>query len=272
MSTEMQPPRSLPLRVVGWMSLPWRHWIYIIGTLLFGLFFVTLAPVPFLARVLVLLIPFFSALALAMPYGGLHMDEWMLMALKYRMRPSAATISHEELKGQTPEELQRLLEVGLQEEESAEAAGFSLAGAQPEDERRWQPAGGWTANGTALDQGAPFTHRIYLTGTHGILRRSYSGLPELNGTGTPPAAPAVGGALPGPQGQAEAAWQSTAGQLPYPPSAPPVTSFQPSTGQAQYGQPPYPLQQSTAPESHDSFLGNQALQQAPRKPKKRRLW
>lgn len=175
MSTEMQPPRSLPLRVVGWMSLPWRHWIYIIGTLLFGLFFVTLAPFPFLVRVLVLLIPFFTALVLAMPYGGLHLDEWILMALKYRMRPSAATISPEELKGQTPEELQRLLEAGLQEEESVEAAGFSLAGAQPEDERGWPPAGGWTANGPAADQDAPSTHQIYLTGTHGILRRSYTG-------------------------------------------------------------------------------------------------
>jgi hypothetical protein len=175
MSTEMQPPRALPLRVVGWLSLPWRHWIYIIGTLLFGLFFVTLAPFPFLVRVLVLLIPFFTAMLLAMPYGGLHLDEWILMALKYRMRPSATTISPEELKGQTPEELQRLLEAGLQEEESAGAAGYSLAGAQPEDGRGWQPAGGWTANGPALDQGAPSSHQIYLTGTHGILRRGYTG-------------------------------------------------------------------------------------------------
>lgn len=175
MSTEMQPPRSLPLRVVGWLSLPWRHWIYIIGTLLFGLFFVTLAPFPFLVRVLVLLIPFFTAMLLAMPYGGLHLDEWILMALKYRMRPSAATISPEELKGQTPEELQRLLETGLQEEESTEAAGYFLAGAQPEGERGWRPAGGWSDNGPALDQGTPSSHQIYLTGTHGILRRGYTG-------------------------------------------------------------------------------------------------
>lgn len=211
MSSEIQPPRSLPLRVVGWLSLPWRHWIYIIGTLLFGLFFVTLAPFPFLVRVLVLLIPFFTALVLAMPYGGLHLDEWILMALKYRMRPSAATISPEELKGQTPEELQRLLEAGLQEEESAEAAGYFLAGAQPEDERGWQPAGGWSANGPVADQGAPSSRQIYLTGTHGILRRGYTG--------------------------ATTPFQAYGGQAQYP------QPFQPTgTGQSSH-----PAQQGTAP-------------------------
>jgi hypothetical protein len=110
MNTDIQPPRALPLRVVGWLSLPWRHWIYIGGTLLFGLFFVTVAPVSFLVRLLVLVVPFLISLGLAIPYGGLHMDEWLALAFRYALRPSAAMTNRRELKGPEPGELEALLE------------------------------------------------------------------------------------------------------------------------------------------------------------------
>jgi len=180
MNSEIQPPRSLPLRVMGWMSLPWRHWIYIVGTLLFGLIFITIAPFPFLVRVVVLLIPFFTALGLAVPYGGLHMDEWILLAVKYRMRPTAATISYEELKGQGAETLEALLDVSL--EVIASDAPEPLRIDEPLGaEEQWPATSGWIPG---AQQTTP-PRQIYLAGTHGILRRGYGRLPDV----APPSIP-----------------------------------------------------------------------------------
>ncbi len=88
MEMQIQPPKPLPLHVVGWLSLPWRHWGYLCGTLVFGLLFLTFAPFNFLVKLLVLVAPFLSALVLAFPYGGLHMDEWLMLAWKYARKPA----------------------------------------------------------------------------------------------------------------------------------------------------------------------------------------
>ncbi len=163
MNTEIQPPRALPLRVVGWLSLPWRHWIYIIGTLFFGLLFVTVAPVSFLVRLLVLVVPFVISLGLAIPYGGLHMDEWLALAFRYALRPSAAMTNRRELKGPEPGELEALLEM-------------------PQDT---------PVTATGQQTAAPPAGR-----THGLLRRSYqvaqgtAALAPDAGTGTTVPAPA----------------------------------------------------------------------------------
>lgn len=187
---------------MGWMSLPWRHWIYIIGTLFFGLLFVTLAPVAFLVRVLVLLIPFLIALGLAVPYGGLHMDEWILLAVKYRMRPTAGTISHEELKGQAFDNLEELLDIPL-EAIADTPAGASWLGEQPVAEGHQQDPGVWIPGTRDAVPEVTATHQIYLAGTHGILRRSAGVSPfALPPEGTPLEPPAP----------TDAAWQFGARQ------------------------------------------------------------
>jgi hypothetical protein len=195
MSTEIQPPRPLPLRVVGWMSLPWRHWVYVVSTLVFGLIFITVAPFPFIVRMLALVVPFLIALGLAVPYGGLHMDEWLLLAFRYGLRPSARMSSRQEL-AQDDGDLEALLEEGL----DAEVATSTSAGSQPGSAfaGQEQPAGQPSLSG----------NRIYLAGTHGILRRGYgsaspslqSGGPPAPGSGTPPTQHSAGTLpLAGPQ-------------------------------------------------------------------------
>ncbi|GEM_PF-2736383 len=282
MNTEVQPPRALPLRVVGWLSLPWRHWVYISTTLLFGLFFATLAPVPFLVRLLVLLIPFLIALGLAMPYGGLHMDEWLLLALKYRMRPAAKTISHEELKGLAPEALEALLETPPGAPATSDpvpssqflasrgpGAADAAAGAAPHPTSvsgagiaadaplaSGQQAGGVTREGantwTASGQGmaSAVTRQVYLAGTHGILRRGYSGVPETTSPTAPTVAPAPGGVSMGPQEQVEVSRQSTARQAPSALAQPFAASLQPDNKQASYTPPIQPMRSSQAGADH----------------------
>lgn len=284
MNTEVQPPRALPLRVVGWLSLPWRHWVYISTTLLFGLFFATLAPVPFLVRLLVLLIPFLTALGLAMPYGGLHMDEWLLLALKYRMRPTAKTISHEELKGLAPEALEALLETPPGAQTASDpvpssqflasrgpsaagaaagaaphpasvsgagiAADASLASGQMTGGVNRQEANTWAASGQDMASTGAVTRQVYLAGTHGILRRGYSGVPEATSPTAPPVAPAPGGVSMGPQEQVEISRQPTARQAPSAPAQPFAASLQPDGKQAPYMPPIQPMRSSQADANH----------------------
>lgn len=194
--SEIQPPKPLPLRVVGWMSLPWRHWMYIVGTLLFGLFFMTLAPFPFMVRLVVLFVPFIVSMVLAMPYGGLHLDEWIMLAFRYRLRPATRPSNHEDLKGHTPEELEHLLEDALQQEE-AELAALPPA-VPPAEESGWPPTAAWPIGSPNTAQAASAPNHMYLAATHGVLRRRYANFSEMAPEGMPGVAPLPPTVPPGP--------------------------------------------------------------------------
>jgi hypothetical protein len=161
------------------------------------LIFAMSAPVAFLVRILGLLIPFLVALGLAVPYGGLHMDEWILLAVKHRLRPTTRMISLEELRGQAPDTLDELLET-LPEETTAPAPGPSRAGEQPVEAVNRQEAADRPVSGPMALPGVTGAQQIYLAGTHGILRRGY--LAAAPRASVPPTAP-----FQPPDGQAAAA-------------------------------------------------------------------
>ncbi len=273
--SEIQPPKPLPLRVVGWMSLPWRHWMYIAGTLLFGLFFMTLAPFPFMVRLVVLFVPFIISMVLAMPYGGLHLDEWIMLAFRYRLRPATRPSNHDDLKGHTPEELEHLLKDALQQEE-AERAAVPPPAMPSVEENGWPPTGAWPTGSPKTAQATSAPAHIYLAATHGVLRRRYAGLPEMAPEGMP-----AGVTLP-PRPPAALPAQPGGGMPVLQPTTPPAPLFptpeaQGSTMPPPVGTPapvPRPISRPVPPPSReDQFLLDQPpSRKAPPRIKKGKRW
>jgi hypothetical protein len=173
MKSHVTPPKLLPLHIVGWLSLPWRHWIYLVVVLGFGLCFLMFSPAPFLVRLLVLVVPLLTVFLLTWPIGGLHLDEWLMLAMKFRLRTKPIAIGEQEEQQLGPD-LEELLR--LQDEQEAAAAQASLASEAA------QPGGGST--GEQIGSGVVAHHpsgvfgpqitQIDLAGSYGVLHRSYA--------------------------------------------------------------------------------------------------
>lgn len=238
MEMQIQPPKPLPLHVVGWLSLPWRHWGYLSGTLVFGLLFLTFAPFNFLVRLLVLVVPFLSALVLAFPYGGLHMDEWLVLAWKYVRRPGVRIRDQEEQE----ESLDELLGEGLDDDQppAAEASGLQLFSGPPaqaaESEKPtpppawpgqlaplvdWPESEIWVSSDPTAGQMAGVLGQRFFTATSGVFRRG-SGKPLRDATSE---RRAWSDAAAWSSGAAGVSWRPSAPQPvdePMPPSAAPI--------------------------------------------------
>ncbi len=184
MKSHVTPPKLLPLHIVGWLSLPWRHWLYLVGVVAFGLCFLMFSPAPFLVRLPVLVVPLLVAFLMTWPIGGLHLDEWLVLAVKFRLRTKPIAISEQDEEPSGPD-LEALLR--LQDEQEAAAAQASAAShaAQSEDMGAGEQVD--TAVAAYSPSGAFMSlTQIDLAGAYGVLHRSSSG-PLYRVTETQPA-------------------------------------------------------------------------------------
>jgi hypothetical protein len=193
MEMQIQPPKPLPLHIVGWLSLPWRHWGYLSGSIVFGLLFLTFAPFAFLVRLLGLVVPFLVSLGLAFPYGGLHMDEWLMMAWKYARRPAFRMHTSQEQDESLEEPLEEHLDGNQQPAEAPglqpffEPSAETLAREMPTPPPAWpgqpaasagEPRSDWAANTPYEGQRVGLIGQPFFIRTSGVFWR---GAGELAG-------------------------------------------------------------------------------------------
>src|SRR5262249_36540477 len=113
------------------------------------------------------------------PLGGLHMDEWLVLAVKFQLRTRPIAISEQDEEEQAGPDLEELLKRQEMEEAAARQADAAGQADPPEEPAQQmglapgaQSAGlpAYTAPGSFAAQ----TTQMDLAGTYGVLRRSYS--------------------------------------------------------------------------------------------------
>ncbi len=275
MEMQIQPPKPLPLHVVGWLSLPWRHWGYISGTLFFGLLFLTFAPFPFLVRLLGLVVPFLIALALSIPYAGLHMDEWLALAWKYACRPGVR-MSQRQQQDEAPDEALLGGDLDGDQPPAAEASGLQPPFEPPPEAMEpemppsawpgplapsigWPGAEVWGADTPHAEELAGVIGQPFFIGASGVFRRGSGewGEAPLEAASTPDLSPGdTGSAAPG-----------AAGMLWRPPAAPPEDEHLPPEVV------PFPtMRKSRDFFTADSFLLDQPARKLRGSPPRKKRW
>lgn len=174
MNSHVTPPKLLPLHLVGWLSLPWRHWLSLAGVLAFGLCFLLFSPAPFLVRLVVLVVPVLVAFLLTLPIGGLHLDEWLVLAVRFRMRTRLIVINAMEEEEQARPNLEELLEY-----QDAAGATTGKAPSQGTPAQQAAPAQGAQLTAGLFAQATPASlvdeaFQLDLAGTRGGLHRGTS--------------------------------------------------------------------------------------------------